>query len=111
MRKKPSETILEFYNKGDSPPGMGLKLIQIQMALRQYFAADSFITPMQSKYGEKPEFYNLHGLNALGRRDTAQALVYFNKATGRGFAIRGWRAQCCPALPSKKRLPSAAAAA
>jgi tetratricopeptide (TPR) repeat protein len=70
----------QVYDRGESPVGMGLKIIQIQMALRRFAAADSFIGAMQSRYGEKPDFYNLHGLNALGRRDTAAALVYFQKA-------------------------------
>jgi tetratricopeptide (TPR) repeat protein len=72
---------IEVYDEGESPLGMGLKIIQMQMALGEFGSADSFITSLQSRYGDRPEFYNLHGLNALESRDTARALAFFNKAS------------------------------
>ncbi len=100
----------EFYNRGDSPIGMGLKIIQMQMALRHYGAADSLITAMKTRYGEKPEFCNLHGLIALGRRDTARALVYFNKASAVDSSFEDGTRNAAQLYLQKNDYPDAAAA-
>jgi tetratricopeptide (TPR) repeat protein len=108
--EKALRCFFEVYNRGDSPIGMGLKIIQMQMALRQYGAADSLVSVMQSRYGEKPEFCNLHGLIALSKRDTARALVYFNKASAVDSSFEDGARNAAQLYLQKNDYPAAAAA-
>ena len=108
--EKALRCFFEVYNRGDPQIGVGLKIIQMQMALHQYGAADSLVGVMQSRYGEKPEFYNLHGLIALGGRDTARALDYFNKASAVDSSFEDGARNAAQLYLQKNDYPAAAAA-
>lgn len=83
-----TENALRYYyayyrSRGASAPlGLGLKIVRMQMAQRQFAAAETLTTVLLERFGEKAELFDLQGVLALARGDTASALQFFNTAAG-----------------------------
>ena len=71
----------EFFHRSGEPFALGLKIVQMEMALQHVQPADSMLAALQARYGEKPELISLRGLRSLSLKDTSAALVFFNNAT------------------------------
>ena len=71
---------LAFYRVNDASLELGLKIMRMQLALKQYQAADSLLVDLEAKHGETAAVHSMRGLIAVSRGDTAAALGFFNKA-------------------------------
>jgi tetratricopeptide (TPR) repeat protein len=69
-----------YYRYDDASLGLGLKIVRMQLARKQFDSAESLAAALQRRHGEKPELYDLCGVVALTRNDTAAALDFFNRA-------------------------------
>jgi tetratricopeptide (TPR) repeat protein len=70
----------EYYRRNDESSGLALKIIRMQLAQKKYADAETLAVSTGKRHGEKAELYDLRGLLALGRGDTAEALYCFDSA-------------------------------
>jgi tetratricopeptide (TPR) repeat protein len=69
-----------FYQKSDASLDAGLKILRMELALKEFQAADSFLVFLETRHGENSNLAAMRGVIAQSRGDTAAALGLFNKA-------------------------------
>ena len=70
----------KYYMESDGSFGLALKIIRMQIALKQFAAAETLSVITGDRHGEKAELHDLRGILALAQGDTAAALDCFGRA-------------------------------